>query len=102
MMASPQVAKTARTRAIESDADLAERLATLEELAGERFSAMELIVSYQGRGLDEFETDVERHREGFAQLAELGVTWVVISPPWAPAPAASDWLQRFGATFLGH
>jgi probable F420-dependent oxidoreductase len=100
MMGSAQLAQTARTRVIDSDDALAERLGRLKEYAGDRFDSMELIVSYQGRGLDEFEADVERHREGFAQLAELGVTWVVISPPWAPAPAASDWLHRFGATFL--
>ena len=100
MMGSAEVAQTARTQAIVTPEDLAERLSVLREYAGERYDSMDLIISYHGKGLTNFRDDVERHRDGLGQLAEMGAKWVMVTCDWAPAPAAVDWIAEFGETFI--
>jgi probable F420-dependent oxidoreductase len=100
MMAS-QFAKTARTPPIETHDDLHERLGALEELMGNRFGELDLIMSYHGEGFDEFWKEPERHREGIAELEAMGATWIYVSPPWSHSPAPAEWVAQFGAEFLG-
>jgi probable F420-dependent oxidoreductase len=100
MMGSAEVAQTARTQAIVTPEDLAERLSVLRGYAGERFDSMDLIISYHGRDLTNFRSEVERHRDGLGQLAEMGAKWIMVTCDWAPAPAAADWIAEFGETFI--
>jgi len=101
MMGSAEVAQTARTQAIVTPEDLAERLAYLKEQAGdEKYASMDLVISYNGNNLTDFDKNIEEHRDNFGRLADMGATWVVVSRDWAPAPATTDWVAAFGETFL--
>jgi probable F420-dependent oxidoreductase len=100
MGAPASVAKTARTPPVTTTEQLRERLATLERLAGERFEELELILSYQGPGLADFEKDAERIRHRLGEMDELGVDWTFVSSPWSPAPGPAEWIRAFGDTFL--
>jgi probable F420-dependent oxidoreductase len=100
MRAPASVAKTARTPPVETPEALRERLAVLERFAADRSDRLELIFSYSDPGMARFEDDVERHREGMAELAELGADWLIVSPPWSPAPGPVEWLEAFASTFI--
>jgi len=79
---------------------LRERRAVLERFAGERYEQLELIHSYMGPSLSNFERDAEQIRHAFGEMEELGIDWTFVSPPWSPAPAPAEWIEAFGATFL--
>jgi probable F420-dependent oxidoreductase len=100
MMGPAQLAQTARTKVVDSPEALAERLEVLKGHAGERFSDMDLVVSYTGEGLTDFADDIDRHRQGLADLESLGATTVVVSPRWRPAPATTEWVAAFGEAFI--
>ena len=101
MGAPASVAKTARTPPVTTTEQLRERLAALERLAGERYGELELILSYQGPSLADFETDAERIRHRLGEMEELGVDWTFVSSPWSPAPGPAEWIEAFGSLFLG-
>jgi hypothetical protein len=49
--------------------------------------------------MDQPTVDVERHRDGFAELAAIGCEWVSVgSGPMAP-PELLEWVQAFGETY---
>jgi len=100
MTAPASVAQTARTRPVTNTEELRERLAALERFAGERFEELELIHGYRGPSLTDFVRDAEQIRHALGEMAELGIDWTFVSPPWAPAPAPAEWTEAFGATFL--
>ena len=100
MTGSAMVAATARTTTVDSVEAIAERLGVLKEYAGDRYDSLDLVISYNGEGLEEFDKDVERHRDGIGQLGELGAKWIIASPPWSPDPGPTEWLQRFAETFI--
>jgi probable F420-dependent oxidoreductase len=100
MTAPASVAKTARTPPVTTAEQLRERLGMLERFAGERYEELELIVGYSGPSLARFEEDAERIRERLGELAELGVDWTFVSPPWMPAPGPVEWVEAFAATFF--
>ena len=45
--------------------------------------------------------DADRHREAFARLEEVGVTWTMVQGVTRTAGATRDFLENFGATYLG-
>ena len=91
---------TVRSPAITDPTDIADRLAILKDLAGDRFSELDIAVAYTDPTVHDPLRDVERHRDVFGRLAELGVTWVVVSGPPGVHPRAHDFLQAFGETYL--
>jgi probable F420-dependent oxidoreductase len=100
MTAPASVAKTARTPPVTNAEELRERLAVLEQFAGERFEELTFILSYSGPSLADFEKDAEQIRQRFGEMEELGVDWTIIGPRWSPAPGPAEWAQAFGETFL--
>jgi alkanesulfonate monooxygenase SsuD/methylene tetrahydromethanopterin reductase-like flavin-dependent oxidoreductase (luciferase family) len=100
MAASASVAKTARTPPVTTTEELRERLAVLARFAGERYHQLELILSYSGPSLADFDRDAERIRQRLGDMEELGVDWTFVSPPWSPSPGPVEWLQAFAATFI--
>ena len=68
-------------------------------LRGERYSSCELILSYSGPNLSDFERDAERIRQRLGEMEELGVDLDVRQPP-GPLPGPVEWLQAFAATFM--
>ena len=100
MAAPASVAKTARTPPVTTTEELRERLDALERFAGDRYSELELILSYSGPSLSDFEKDAEQIRHRFGEMEELGVDWTFIGPPWSLAPGPVEWIKAFGATFF--
>jgi probable F420-dependent oxidoreductase len=100
MGAPASVAKTARTPPVTTTEQLRERLEMLERLAGDRYSELELILSYQGPSLANFERDAEQIRHRLGEMESMGVDWTFVSSPWSPSPGPAEWIQAFGATFL--
>jgi hypothetical protein len=100
MTAPASVAKTARTPPVTTTEELRERLGVLEQLAGDRYGELELIMGYSGPGLGDFDRDAEKVRHRLGELEELGVDWVFVGPPWSPAPGPKEWVEAFGASFI--
>jgi len=100
MGAPASVAKTARTPPVTTTDQLRERLDVLERLAGDRYSELELVLSYQGPSLANFERDAEQIRHRLGEMEAMGVDWTFVSSPWSPSPGPAEWIQAFGATFL--
>ena len=100
MGAPASVAKTARTPPVTTTDQLRERLAMLERFAGDRYSELELILSYQGPNLANFERDAEQIRHRLGEMEAMGVDWTFVSSPWSPSPGPAEWIRAFGAVFL--
>jgi probable F420-dependent oxidoreductase len=100
MGAPSSVAKTARTPPVTTTEQLRERLEMLERIAGDRYSELELVLSYQGPSLANFERDAEQIRHRLGEMESMGVDWTFVSSPWSPSPGPAEWIHAFGATFL--
>lgn len=94
-----EMAKTTRSPHIAGIADLADKIAEVKDLAGDRVGEIEFCASYTGEGMGQPTVDVERHRDGFAELAAIGVEWVSVGSPPSDYAETLDWVQGFGATY---
>jgi probable F420-dependent oxidoreductase len=100
MTASASVAKTTRTPPVTTPEELAERRSTLERFAGDRYEELQLIMSYSGPSLTDFERDIEHIHNRFGEMDAMGVDWIIIGARWSRAPAPAEWVTAFGETFL--
>ncbi|HYN35203.1 MAG TPA: LLM class F420-dependent oxidoreductase [Ilumatobacteraceae bacterium] len=96
LLAPAEMAATTRTHHLESLSSIADRLELLRDLAGDRYASIDVAVPYVGRD-DDPTGGVEQRRDHFGRLAELGVTWIIVAPPWAVYPAALDYIDGFAA-----
>lgn len=96
LLAPAEMAATTRTHHLESLGSIADRLELLRDLAGDRYASIDVAVPYGGRD-DDPTGGVEQRRDHFGRLAELGVTWIIVAPPWAAYPAALDYIDGFAA-----
>jgi probable F420-dependent oxidoreductase len=94
-----EVARSTRSPHIDSLAQLGDMIAEVKDLAGDRAGEIDFCMSYAGEGMDQPTKDVERHRDGIAELAAIGVNWMSAgSPPSGPSETL-DWVQGFGETY---
>ncbi len=91
---------TVRSPEISSTDDFIERLTLLKSYAGERFDQLDIAMAYTDGTVFDLSTDVERHRDNLARLAEVGVTWIVVPGPTVAAPAASEFIEGFASTYI--
>lgn len=94
-----ELSKTTRTPHIGSNEQLADQIAMLREAAGPRGASIDVVVGYGAHSTDGWH-EVNRHREGFADLARIGVTGVVVSAPSGQAPRATEFIAAFGETYI--
>ena len=99
LLGPAEMAVTTRTHHLDSLESVAERLDVLRDLAGDRMASIEISVPNHG-ALSDTTTNVERLRDYFGQLGELGVGWVNVAAPWAAHPAPLDYVQAFAAAFI--
>lgn len=99
MLMPSGVANTTRTAHIGSTEDLAERLKMLEDLAGDRFSSIDVMVHLDPSFEDPL-GEVERVRDYIGRLTEMGIEWMAIVVPWSKAPGPSEFLQRFAELYF--
>jgi alkanesulfonate monooxygenase SsuD/methylene tetrahydromethanopterin reductase-like flavin-dependent oxidoreductase (luciferase family) len=101
MIGPAELAATARTAQVASNQELAEKIAELRDLAGERAGQLDIVVHYADPSIVTAPTqDVARHREGLEQLEKLGATWVMIAGRTTAAPDTLKFLEDFGATYI--
>jgi probable F420-dependent oxidoreductase len=99
LLGPPEMATTTRTPFIDSWAGVAERVRTLRDLAGDRAAALDVAVPYLLDSITNVDADAERHRDQLGQIRELGATWTIVAVPWAPAPAAVEFIEAFAGLF---
>lgn len=91
---------TVRSPEVSSTDDIAERVAMLKDLAGDRFDSLDITIAYTDRTVHDVSADVERHRDAIGRLEDLGATWVVVPGPAEVHPAAQDFVEGFAATYF--
>lgn len=101
MAGGAQLVSTARTVAIASQDQLAAMIREVQELAQTAGRPpVDILHSYGDPGLVEPAADPAHHREAFVALQEIGVTWLVVSPPTRDPAQVLDYIEAFGATYL--
>ncbi|RFU84575.1 TIGR03619 family F420-dependent LLM class oxidoreductase [Streptomyces triticagri] len=102
MMVSDEVARTARTPALASVAELARLVGSVRESAVELRGAgarVEVQVQTPEGSWPVDGGSVERHRDHLGQLAQAGVTSFVLRLPGSSVGAAVEALRRYADTF---
>jgi probable F420-dependent oxidoreductase len=101
MSGPPELSATTRTVAIDGNDELARLVREVQDAAGAAGrEPVDILYSYQAPGLEEPAVEPDRHREGLAELEQIGVTWVAVSPPASEPAAVLDFIEAFGATYL--
>jgi probable F420-dependent oxidoreductase len=97
LLGSPSLARTTRTAHVGSLDDLADRVALLRDLAGDRFGSLDIAVPMAG---GDPTRDAEGQRDTLGRMAELGATWVIVVTAARPQPAAAEFIEAFAATHI--
>ena len=95
MSGGAQLSATARTPALDGLAELAAGIAEARQNAD-----IDVLYSYQGKGIHTPTVEPDRHREAFAEVERLGVTWIVVSSGTSTPSATLEFLDAFGSTYL--
>jgi probable F420-dependent oxidoreductase len=95
-----EMAKSTRSPHIAGNAVLADMIAEVRDLAGDRADEIDFCMSYAGEGIEQPGVDVERHRDAIAELAAVGVNWVSVNAPPGEPAAVLDFVQGFGETYI--
>ncbi len=94
------ISATTRTPHLGSIDELAQQISEMREAAGERGDSLDVAFGYTDPTIAAVNTDVERHREVFARLAEIGVSWIVINAPTGTPPATFEFVEGFAEHYL--
>jgi probable F420-dependent oxidoreductase len=94
------ISATTRTPNLGSVDALAASIARLRDEAGDRAREIDVAVAYTDPTISTFDRDVERHRDAFAALEDVGVTWLILPAPPGAFPATRDLLVGFAQTFI--
>lgn len=101
LITSPELASTIRSAHIGTPDDLAARLRVLRDMAGDRFELLDIVVAYRDRTIFDLDNlSTARHHENIEVLADLGVSWLVLAPPWSPSPSLFDVITGLGDLYL--
>jgi probable F420-dependent oxidoreductase len=100
LVGGPQLATTARTAYLASLEEIGSKIADLREQAGDRADQIDIAMAYTDPSIGTPEVDIERHRETMGKLAEMGVTWTIVSGPPGTPPATTEFIDAFGATYI--
>lgn len=92
--------KTVRTPPPGSQADTKAQIAEIRRDAGARGAGLDFVMVYLDASIADPRREADRHREAFAQLADVGFTWIVINRPTASRSEMLDFLAAFGETYL--
>ena len=94
------ISATTRTPHLATVDDLAARIRGLRERAGARAAEIDVAFAYTDPTIADLDRDTERHRETFAALEEVGVTWVVIPGPEDAYPATRTFVETCAERYL--
>jgi probable F420-dependent oxidoreductase len=100
LLGPPTLSTTARTRWVGEMTELADMIAELRERGAARSVTIDVLCPYLDPSISSPARDADRHREAFAELERMGVTWVMIGGQTTSAGATLEFLRSFGATYL--
>jgi probable F420-dependent oxidoreductase len=100
LVGPPELATTARTALVATNQDLAEKIAELRALAGDRADQLDVVVAYQDPTIMSPSEDVARHREALEELEKVGATWVMIAGRTTTERDTLAFLEAFGAAYI--
>ncbi|MFI2557074.1 LLM class F420-dependent oxidoreductase [Nocardia farcinica] len=102
MSGGARLSATARTPALGSITELAAAIRDVRTAAAEagRAETIDVLYSYQGAGIEKPAADADRHRAAFAELEQVGVTWIVVSSRTREVGATLEFLDAFGSIHL--
>ncbi|MEZ4331571.1 MAG: LLM class F420-dependent oxidoreductase [Myxococcota bacterium] len=92
--------KTVRTPPPGTAKDLARKIAEIKAEGGGRGVDFDFVSVYLDGSIVRPGEDVDRHREAFAGLAEIGFNWIVINRPTGSREEMLDFLAAFGETYV--
>ena len=101
LIGGPGVAATARTPEVGDLDQLARSIAEMQDVASGRGVTLDVLYPYHDPGIMAApDNDADRHREAFAHLEQIGVTWIMVAGSTRTPEATREFLQTFGATYL--
>jgi probable F420-dependent oxidoreductase len=101
MSGPAEMATTTRTAHLSGLDDIGEKIKELKEMAGERADELDILVLYTDDSILQNGKDVERHRETFGRIAEIGATWVSFAWDFSTQAETLDFVDGFAQTYLG-
>jgi probable F420-dependent oxidoreductase len=102
MIGGPQLAKTARTVAIDGLAHLGELISEVKASAAAagRTDSLDFVSSYHDWTIATPAAEADRHREMFDEIEKAGVTHLIISAPTRDTAQTLEFIEAFGRTYL--
>ncbi len=95
------LAATTRTPALDGLDEVASAIAELRDEASGRDETIDVLYPYLDPSVVAAPAgDADRHRERFAELERIGVTWIAIPGATDSRSATLDFIAAFGATYL--
>jgi probable F420-dependent oxidoreductase len=101
LLGPPTLSTTARTSAVAQVDDLGPMIAEVREMAAPRGTPIDVLCSYVDPSIASPGKEADRHREAFAHLEDLGITWLLIGGQTETASATMEFLETFGTSYLG-
>jgi probable F420-dependent oxidoreductase len=101
MSGPPEMATTTRTAHLSGLDEIGAAVRELKEMAGDRAEELDVMVLYTDDSILKSGVDVERHRDTFGRMAEIGATWVSFAWDFSTQSETLDFVNGFGATYLG-
>ena len=101
VLGTGELITTIRTPELATVPDLAAAVTQLRADAGPRGAALDVGITYPG-DLASPDTDRGRHRAAITELADAGVTWLMIpGPEGTTRPQLTAFLERLGRDYFG-
>lgn len=97
----PLMASTVRTPMLDGVADLAEKIAEVKELAGDRAVDLDFAVAYVDLDPTAPATDATKHAGAFAELEAAGATWIIVPGATSAPPDTYRFLESFASEYCG-
>jgi probable F420-dependent oxidoreductase len=101
MSGPPEMATTTRTAHLASLEDVAVAIRELKQMAGDRADQIDVMVLYTDDSILQTDVDVERHRDAFGRIAEIGATWLSFAWDFSTQAETLAFVEGFGSNYLG-
>jgi probable F420-dependent oxidoreductase len=100
LVGSAELSVTARTPQLGSLEEIGATIQDLQDQAAARGQRLDIAMSYTDTSIASPEVDVDRHRDTFGSLAEVGVTWIIVPVASTTPPETFDFIAAFGDTYI--
>jgi probable F420-dependent oxidoreductase len=94
-----EVARTTRSPHISGLEQLAEMIAEVKDLAGDRAGELDFCMSYMEEGIHQPTSDIQRHVDELGRMEAAGVNWVNVGHPPTTPQQMLDFIEAFGETY---